>query len=73
MLCGGTRLDRWYVPEQWDVLWTVAKRDDLLLKKQGSDHSAVVLKMEVPGGTPGRDRPTIREDLLEKAHVDRPS
>ena len=58
-----------YVPESeamLGLLWTVSKRDDLLIKAAGSDHSSVVLAIDTPEGERGHERKLIREDLMER-------
>ena len=63
-----TRLDRWYVPtgDDWaDLLWTIDVRSDLVV----SDHRAVMLTVEAPGGEQGRDVKTINELIYKEPEI----
>ena len=55
-----TRLDRWYVPVDSDVLFNIQVKDDL----RYSDHLPVILELDWAVGERGHERRTIREDLM---------
>jgi hypothetical protein len=69
-----TRLDRWYLPTHSkfsDFLWDIHVKNDLVWAPESSDHQPVVLTIEPVEGERGRDRESIREDLIFEPRVQR--
>ena len=67
-----SRLDRWYLPTHSDFadyLWDIHVRNDLVWSPTGSDHQPVLLTIEPAVGEKGRERPSIREDIIFEARV----
>ena len=59
-----SRIDRWYTPKRDDLLYTVEVLNTFVFKKQSSDHSAVLLRIESQQGKLGHDRVSLRNDLM---------
>lgn len=51
-----TRLDRWYVPLESDILFNVKVTDNLRFKETPSDHLPVVLELQWAEGERGHER-----------------
>ena len=64
-----TRIDRWYVPENNDLLFTSGVTNEFVFKAKASDHHGVWLRIEDRQGEIGRDRESIQEDLLQDPAV----
>ena len=64
-----SRIDRWYTPTRDDLLYTVEVLNTFVFKKQSSDHSAVLLKIESQQGKLGHDRISLRNDLMEEEEI----
>ena len=64
-----TRLDRWYTPKRDDLQWTVHIISNFVFKKQKSDHAAVMIIIEDMMGDLGKERITLREDIMEDRKI----
>ena len=58
-----------YTPTRDDLLYTVEVLNTFVFKKQSSDHSAVLLKIESQQGKLGHDRISLRNDLMEEEEI----
>ena len=59
-----SRLDRWYVPDNEDILWTFEVDNTFIFKATSSDHSAVIAQADNQTGELGHDRKTVNEIII---------
>jgi len=62
-----TRLDRWYIPQGTDLMWTHKLAHELWGSK--SDHKPVALVVSSPAGQRGRDLESVDDRILDDARV----
>ena len=64
-----SRLDRGYVPDNEDILWTFEIDNSFIFKATSSDHSAVIATADNQTGELGHARNKINENLLQNRAI----
>jgi hypothetical protein len=67
--CTSTRLDRWYVPADTDLLMTFNVDHTSIFKEKVSDHKCVRMLLDTRKGDLGHERTTIDEELLMESNI----
>ena len=64
-----TRIDRWYNMEDPTLLYDFQTVNSFIYKKHNSDHHGVLMLISDRSGEMGRERTTLRADLMENRSI----
>ena len=59
-----TRVDKWYLPQTNNWLWTINTVNTFIFKQTASDHNGVLLKIEDRDGEIGHEKITVNASIM---------